>query len=213
LRPQSYVGSAKIAPQVTGSSVLFVQANRKRLYEIAYSWESSSYKATDVSIMAPHLVDDYTIIDTAYSKSPDQLHWATRSDGTLLGTTYVPEHEVVGWHKHTTPGGSFKSVCVVSENGGYALYAAVARTIDGDAVQYIERLHPRAFTALEDWFGVDAGKTYSGAAATAISGLWHLEGVAVDVLALRFEPYSSLAFGVRAARPLVRYLFPSQVLT
>jgi hypothetical protein len=49
--------------------------------------------------------------------------------------------------------------------------------------RYVERMASRFFNGLENFFGVDCGLTYSGASATTISGLDHLEGQAVAVLA------------------------------
>jgi hypothetical protein len=59
----------------------------------------------------------------------------------------------------------------------------VRRTIGSRSVRMIERLHARLFTAAPDAYFVDCGLTYSGTAATVISGLSHLEGKAVSVLA------------------------------
>jgi hypothetical protein len=105
-----------------------------------------------------------------------------RSDGVLLGLTYVPEQQVYAWHQHQTDG-FFESVCVVSEGLEDVLYAVVRRTIDGRSVRYVERLETRLFVDQEDAFFVDCGATYSGAATDTISGLYHLEGKEVSILA------------------------------
>jgi hypothetical protein len=135
-----------------------------------------------MSIMAPHLFDGYTIADLAYTVSPLQALWATRSDGALLGMTYVPEHQVYAWHKHDTAG-YFESVAAASENNEDALYAVVRRTLNGREARYIERMASRRITAKEDAFIVDCGLTYSGAATATITGLHHLEGETVSILA------------------------------
>ena len=36
--------------------------------------------------------------------------WCVRADGSLAGLTYMREHDVVGWHRHSTPGGCLESV-------------------------------------------------------------------------------------------------------
>jgi len=105
-----------------------------------------------------------------------------RSDGVLLGLTYVPGQQVRAWHRHTTDG-LFESVCCVAEGGEDALYAIVRRTVAGRTVRYVERLHTRQFGDLEDAFFVDSGLTYDGSATTTITGLWHLEGRGVVALA------------------------------
>jgi hypothetical protein len=64
------------------------------------------------------------------------------------------------------------------------VYVVVNRTINGSTERYIERLSNIDFgTSANDAFYVDSGLTYSGAAATTISGLTHLEGESVTVLA------------------------------
>ena len=104
------------------------------------------------------------------------------SDGRLLGLTYVPEQQVYAWHTHDTDG-LIESIAVVGEGNDDILYAVVRRTINNATVRYVERLSSRYFAELKDGFFVDCGVTYSGAAATTISGLSHLEGKEVCILA------------------------------
>ena len=63
------------------------------------------------------------------------------------------------------------------------LYAIVNRTIGGVTKRYIERIASRQFVAQADAFFVDSGLTYRGAEASTISGLGHLEGQTVSILA------------------------------
>jgi hypothetical protein len=96
--------------------------------------------------------------------------------------TYVPEQQIGSWHWHDTDG-VFESCAVVAEGDEDMLYVVVRRTIDSASVRYVERLHTRQFTDQEDAFFVDCGLTYDGVAATTISGLDHLEGETVNILA------------------------------
>jgi hypothetical protein len=182
VKPQGYSGASDVQPVVTSGSVLYVQAQGSRLREAAYNWQQNSFASIDISIMAPHLFNGYTILDMAYVRAPVQEVWCVRSDGVLLGMTYVPEQQVYGWHQHTTDG-VFESVCVISEGSEDTLYAVVRRQIGGVDYRYIERLQSRIFTDQADAFYVDSGLTYDGAATSSISGLWHLEGKTVQVLA------------------------------
>ena len=60
----------------------------------------------------------------------------------------------------------------------------VKRTVDGSTKRYVEYISGFDFgTDIEDAFFVDSGLTYSGSAATSISGLTHLEGQTVSILA------------------------------
>lgn len=182
IRPQSYTGASNVQPAVTGNSILYAQDRGAGVRELSYSWESQTYKTVDASIMVPHLFAGYTIKDMAYCRAPYQVLWVVRSDGALLGLTYVPEQQVLGWHKHITDG-EFESVAVVSEGTEDVLYCVVKRTIGGNTKRYVERLRSRHFDAQEDAFFVDSGLTYDGSPATTFSGLSHLEGKTVSILA------------------------------
>jgi hypothetical protein len=182
IKPQGYSGASNVQPVVTTGSLLYVQAQGSRIRELSYSWEASAYRSVDASIMAPHRFNGFTVKDLAYSRAPDSLLWAVRDDGVLLGMTYVPDQQVYGWHVHDTDG-AFESVCTVPENSEDVLYAVVRRTVEGRTVRYIERLHTRIYTQLEDVFFVDSGLTYDGEPTTTVTGLWHLEGKTVNILA------------------------------
>jgi hypothetical protein len=176
------MGASNVQPAVTGNSILYSQDRGAGIRELSYSWEAQTYRTVDASIMAPHLFSGYTISDLTFSRSPYQVLWVVRSDGVLLGLTYVPDQQVLGWHKHTTDG-SFESVCVIAEGTEDVLYAVVNRTIGGNTKRYVERLHSRQFENQEDAFHVDSGLSYDGVPATVMSGLSHLEGKAVVALA------------------------------
>lgn len=183
LAPQSYIGASNVTPVVINNLVIYAAARGGHLRELSYAWQASSYVSGDISLMAPHLFDYNTVVDMAYSRGPIPILWAVSSNGSLLGMTYVPEQQVSAWHHHDTVGGVFESCCVVTENNEDMLYLVVRRTINGSTVRYIERLHSRQFTALNDAFFVDCGATYSGAPASQVSGLTWLEGQTVSILA------------------------------
>ena len=181
-RPQGYSGSSSVHPVVTNSSVLYAQDRSGHVREITYSWQSQGYKSDDVCLMAPHLFDGYTIVSMAYQRAPQPILWCVRSDGILLGLTYIPEQQVLAWHRHDTDG-LFKSVTVIPEGSEDVLYALVTRTVNSATRYCIERKRSRRFATWNDAFLVDGGSAYSGSAATTISGLWHLIGQSVSIFA------------------------------
>lgn len=181
-KPQGSTGASEVQPAVTSGSILYVQALGARIRELAYDWQRQAFASEDVSIMAPHLFDGYTVVDMAFVRAPLPALWAVRSDGVLLGMTYVPEQQVYAWHQHTTAG-AFESVAVVSEGSEDVLYAVVRRTINGRTTRYVERLQTRVLVAQADAFYVDSGLVYKGSPVTSVSGLWHLEGQRVQILA------------------------------
>lgn len=182
-KPQGFSGSDQPQPVLTTQSALYVQAQGSRVRELAYDPSGTGfYRSTDVSLLATHLFNNYTVKELAYTRAPESVLWAIRSDGIMLGMSYVPDQQVFGWHQHQTDG-VFESCAVIPENNEDVLYVVVRRTIDGRDVRYIERLTSRQFANQASAFFVDAGLSYSGAPITTVSGLWHLEGEAVQILA------------------------------
>jgi len=182
VRIQSYNGSSWVKPVIINSTVLYLQEKNARIRDLGYEFSSDKYTGNDLSIMSEHLFEDHQIIDMAYANEPYGILWCVRDDGVLLGLTYQREHQVWGWHHHTTDG-EFESVTTISEDGRDALYAIVKRTIDGQTKRYVERLEKRESKIVEDAFCVDSGLSYNGVPVTVISGLDHLEGEEVAVLA------------------------------
>ncbi|MFM7010259.1 MAG: hypothetical protein ACKO0Z_13160 [Betaproteobacteria bacterium] len=182
VRPQSYVGASNVQPVTVNNTCLYGAARGGHVRELAYSWQANGFVTGDLSLRAPHLFDTYDITDMAYAKAPQPLVWFVSTSGKLLGLTYVPEQQVGAWHQHDTDG-AFESCAVVAEGQEDVLYCVIRRTINGSIKRYVERMHSRQFTDQADAFFVDCGATYDGAAADVITGLNHLEGKTVSILA------------------------------
>lgn len=181
VRPQSAIGCNHASPLIVNNNILFTSARGGHLRELGFNQDAGGYITGDLCLRAPHLFDDYTIVDTAYAKAPIPIVWCVSSSGKLLGITYVPEQQVGPWHQHDTEDGVFESICSVPENGVDVLYAVVARQTANGTERFIERLEPRQSTDDPSGFFVDCGLSYSGAPATHFAGLDHLEGKAVVV--------------------------------
>ena len=177
-------GSERIMPVDIGETVFYVQRGGKAVREMIYDYSSDKYKSTDMNILAEHLTRDYKITAMAYQQNPYQILWCVRLDGTLLALTYLKEHDVIGWSTHTSSDGEFESVCTIPGQTEDEVWFVVKRVVDGSTVRYVERLKPFNYGSdLEDACFVDSGLSYDGTAATTISGLDHLEGESVAVLA------------------------------
>lgn len=186
---ETYVGAAEVPPAVIGNSIVYLQARGAVVYDLRFDQAVEGLAGRDLTVLSGHLVKGHTIQSMAYQQTPDSIVWLCREDGVLLGLTYVREHQVVGWHRHDTgASGKFEQVAVVPEVGEDVVYAVVSRTIGGSTVRYIERLEhaplatfPAAFNA--EVFYVDAGLTYDGTPVSVVSGLDHLNGQVVAVVA------------------------------
>ncbi len=192
IEQQTSEGSRSVTPVRVGYSVLMVQRSGRKLREINYNFQQQGWVTNDLAVLAEHITQG-GMQQITWHKEPYVAAWAVRGDGQLLGFTFNKEQDVVGWHRHRL-GGAFgaggaaaESVCVMPAPDGTRddLWLIVKRTINGQTKRYIEYLEREYQTgdAQADCFYVDCGLTYSGAPATTISGLSHLEGQTVQVLA------------------------------
>jgi hypothetical protein len=192
IRKYSNYGSAAIEPVQVADVTLFVQRGGRKVREFRYVGDInvSAYQAPDITIVAEHItVGGLTAF--AYQQEPDGVIWTIRADGTLLGLTYRREEEVVAWHKHII-GGEYdggqaivESIATLpSDTGEDELYMIVKRTINSVTKRYVEQMRPFDFGGVTTGaFFVDCGLRYEGTATGTLSGLYHLEGETLNVLA------------------------------
>lgn len=181
-----YEGSTpahRIKPIVIGKSIILMESYGQVVRDMLYDFATNSYDGVNLSVLANHLFIGRKVVDWAYQRSPDSIVWCVMSDGALIGMTYMREHKIWGWHRHETDG-FFESVCSIKGADYDEVYFIVRREINGETVRFIELLDKRfSGGSVEDAYFVDCGLTYDGAPATVISGLGHLEGEDVAVLA------------------------------
>lgn len=177
-------------PALIGHSLVFIQRGSEVLRELLYDFNVDGFVTRDLTILSEHL-STQGIADISYQQNPDSIIWLREGFGELLGLTFEREQKVFAWHHHPL-GGTFdgdipvvESICSIGEEGDDQVWMIVKRDIDGSTVRYVEFLEELFEDAdvVEDAFFVDSGLTYSGASTTTITGLDHLEGETVAVLA------------------------------
>ena len=194
IKQQASYGSADIQPVQAGTYTLFVQRAKRKIRELGYVFDTDSFQAVDLTILADH-VTETGVLELAYQQEPFSIVWGTTTDGRLIGLTYRREEQVVAWHQHKL-GGSFTTGGVTTNHGIVEniavipgelnqdnLYMVVKRTINGATRRYVEILSDIDFgTNIQDAIFVDSSLTYSGSSTSSLSGLDHLEGQAVSIL-------------------------------
>jgi len=179
---QSSIGTAPVAPLIIGDSILFLQRGGKVIREFQYSLQKDGYIGTELSILSEHLLRNNAVVSWAYQQEPYSIIWCVLADGTLAAFTYEREHDVVGWHRHSTDG-KFESICCINGAEGDEIWCIVSRLVDGEERRYVERLAAFQSGDRDGSFFVDSGMSYSGEPKKTFSGLEHLEGKTVHVLA------------------------------
>ena len=162
--PLSADGCGNIRPVKMGTNIVYVTEQGPNVVELLSRSESvtrSSFAQGEpfLSALARHLLDGYTLTESAAARHPDSLIWYTRSDGLLIALTYVSAAEVVAWSHHDTPG-DFESVATVPEPPQTGVYFSVKRTHNFQTKRYFERFNDRSFDDIEDAWFVDCGIKY-----------------------------------------------------
>jgi hypothetical protein len=169
---QSYNGCSDLRPIIINDTALYVQARQNIVRDLKYQIGadgSDGYQGTDLTIMSGHLFEQYTLVDWAFAQTPNPIAWIVRSDGILLGLTYLREHKIFAWHRHTFQDGEVENVAVIPEGNEDALYLIIKRTINGATVRYIERFSSRRIDDIKDSIFMDSSLTYDGRNATAVT--------------------------------------------
>lgn len=165
----SYNGSSGLSPLIIDGSAIYNQARGSVIRDIAFDYQVDGYRGNDLTIFSSHLFKNKTLTDWAYQQTPNSTVWIVRSDGVLLGLTYVKEQQIIGWHRHDFDG-VVENVCVVPEGDEDFLYLVIKREIDGDDNRYVERLSTRNFVNIEDVKILDCTSTYDGRAEVVAEG-------------------------------------------
>jgi len=196
IKKQSNHGAANVDAIPAGNATLFLQRAKRKLRELAYNFDVDGYVSPDLTILAEHITEG-GLTQISYQQEPNQIIWGTRDDGQLVGLTYQREQQVVAWHRHKF-GGTFGSgasatgfgVCesvatIPTDDSEYQTYVIVKRTINSVTRRYVEYINNYDFDETDDttFNFLDSQLEYSGSAATTISGLDHLEGQTVSILA------------------------------
>jgi hypothetical protein len=180
---QSSYGSKYLPAATINDVLLFVQRQGRKVRELVYVLDKDGWVAPDLTVLAEHVTSG-EIVERSYQQQTDAIYWAVKGDGQLIGMTYERDQNVVGWHRHTTDG-DFESVATIyGLDGTDEVWLAVKR---GNQ-RFIERFYTQSRETFEaadkaNWWYLDCAVRYSGTANATMSGLSHLNGRTVDVLA------------------------------
>jgi hypothetical protein len=175
IRSQTAYGVATTRPVRVANEIIFVTRGGERVRALGYRADIDSFNSPDVSVLSEHIPRG-GIYEMAFAQEPDQVVWMVRGDGVLATMSIDRDQDVIGWARRTTDG-LFESVASIPNGDEDQVWVVVKRTIDGSDVRYVEYF--------DSDLNTDSAVTgTSGGAGTATwSGLDHLEGETVDVVA------------------------------
>ena len=197
----TYRGSANAAAIKAGDSLLFIQTSRRKLREMAYVFSADKYQTPDMTVLSEHLTKGPTFATSglrclAYQREPQSIVWAARRDGALLSFTYDRDQKVLAWAQHelggysdaakTTPPKVESVACIPSPDGGSDIVVLmVQRYINGRIVrrkEYLGQMWETGNSVINAVYA-DCARSYAGSPVQNITGLYHLAGETVGILA------------------------------
>jgi len=124
IRPQGRFGSlgGRCRPIVQDGAILSAQAGGQAVRGMGYTFESDSFKSSEVSLLARHLLEESPVVEMAYCRRPDGILYALREDGKLASATLLQEQEVNAWGLLDYACGPVLSICSIPEGEGDSLY-------------------------------------------------------------------------------------------
>lgn len=196
MRNDTNFGSSHLQGLKVGQAVLFLQKAQRRIRQMAYQYITDTFNSDDVSVLAEHITKPY-ISDWDYQSEPDSVVWSVRGDGQVVGLSYDQSQEVLAWHHHitgTSTSDLFESIAIVPRTEGTqvwdydrdVVWVVAARYIGGAWKRYVEYFMPQfdgVNAELSDAFYVDCGVRYESTARTVATGLVHITGRTVSILA------------------------------
>lgn len=183
---QSAWGSKLVQPLLVGAAILHIRRNGSRVMELAYNWEADSYIGQDLTMLAPHMVEESNIRQWVFSSSPEPRIWAVREDGVLLCCTYSREQSVYAWSRHTT-NGKFRSIVCLCGDEEDTIMMVVEREIGGVTRYFLEKFAPswKSTVDIRDAIFLDCAvvvQNESGDTTLSSDKLKYLYSASVDVL-------------------------------
>lgn len=166
-RHTNFGSTSKIRPQLLDGATLFMDRSGRNLREFIFSFAEDSYNAQSASTLAYDIIN--SPVDTAIIRGTDKdisnLVLIVNGDGSIAVFNTLRAEEVAGWTRWDTQG-LFKSVESVYDD----LYFIVSR----DNGYFLEKANTDVYS--------DA-HIEVGAGGPTITGLSHLEGQVVQIIA------------------------------
>ena len=167
IRRQTRIGSLidrYVPPTNVDGATLFLARNKQEVQELLFTDLEQAYQSRDLALLSRHIIEDP--VDMDYD-SRRRLLFLVRGDGQFAAFTVFRAEQVAAWTLHNTAG-SVKSVAVVGD----------------DIFMLVERAGSYFVEQLDDGLNLDSALTGEvGMPATLWSGLDHLEGQSVSIVA------------------------------
>lgn len=176
-------GSSAVDAVSASGSPIWVHRSGTRVLHA--SLEANGYTVTDLTRLHRHIAGGVGdgVVSLAWQRDPEPRLWAIRSDGEAAVLLLNTGESLAAWQRLVPAGtdAAFQSVCVLPGAPEDHVYLVASRYIDDEQVRYVEKLAVERWDEPSEAWRLQSGSLYSGASATTLTGLGHLEGEAVHV--------------------------------
>lgn len=185
--PESDDGSSMVRPVRIDKAPVYVDKSGRKINAFQYSFDVDGFVNDDLALLAKHITGA-TVKELAWQRDPYRILWVRLSDGSLASITYDESQNMRAWARHPMADATVERIAVMYAADGVdqELWMIVTRAINSVEKRFIERLEPffqRGTKAIKDGWFLDCALQYDGGATTTISGLDHLEGETVSIIA------------------------------
>jgi hypothetical protein len=206
IKQQTAIGSIPHNSITAGDSVIYINRNGKELYNFKYNDTNASFVSNSLNILNDE-ISEYALSSISRSRAyirkivwqeSRNTIWALTSDQDLISCLVTPDFKSAGWFKHYIADNSNSAeniidIAVIPANGTDTLYLIKRRVINSETRDYIEyigddfkeySLYELSFSYASDApVFLDSGIHLNAPVTTTLSGLSHLRGENVTVVA------------------------------
>lgn len=130
-RAGSEIGSIPARPINFNGNPIFIAKDRRRVFEIEYSFERDRNVPLEISLPSNHL-GAVGFEQIEQQMAPEPLIWLRRADGTVAICLYDRAEDVLGWCVLSVAGGLIEDITVTpAPAGGPDVVTAVVRRVLG----------------------------------------------------------------------------------
>lgn len=187
VRWDSNYGSKHLRAESMNGTALFLQLQGRTLRFQTLTGIEEYYDANTLTILADHILGE-GVVQSGYQRQRYPTYHGVREDGQLSSLLYDETQNIQAWYRSKTDG-NIESISVTPrpDEEDHVTYV-VKRTVNGTTKRHIEFRANGQYRAMQNsdiknlWF-VDDGIMVTGTDMTTVSGLGHLEGETVAILA------------------------------
>jgi len=166
--------SVKVPTTALDGAILFVDRNGRSLRQYLYDYNEDAYRSIDLSVLASHLIVSPVDMDIVTSTTSEDANYVfvINQDGTAVVLNTLRDQDINGYTKFNQ----------VRDNGSVDLFKQCV-TVNNTLFTYSQRGNRFTIDQMTFDYKMDSSVKYTTPHSTTLSGLLHLAGDTVEVIA------------------------------